>query len=153
MRDGTFRNPRTAYRRLFTAAGVDEPGLEALVRREGIEGALAELRDRGVAVTYEEFKAVSAGDPAYAEKFGQGANFRKPRAGSLTMTSGTSRSAGTAHPATSPYAGVNRSPAGCGHSRRAERSRPRGSRHRRYSPVFGMGARELSRQDARRARM
>jgi hypothetical protein len=95
-RDGIFRNPRSAYAGLLGRAGIDERGLAALVQRHGLEGALAELRDRGVAVTYEEFKAVNAGDRACASRFGRGTDFRNPRVASgLTVASSASRSGGT----------------------------------------------------------
>jgi hypothetical protein len=96
MREGIFRNPRSPFRTLMAEARIDEPRLEALVRREGVEGALAELRDRGVFATYEEFKAVSAGERTYEEKFGRGVDFGNPRvAPGLVVRSSGSRSGGT----------------------------------------------------------
>jgi hypothetical protein len=51
-----FANPTSPYRRLFAAAGCELDDVSALVRREGLEGALGELRRAGVYVTFEEFK-------------------------------------------------------------------------------------------------
>src|SRR5262249_26701455 len=96
VRDGVFRNPRSPFRTLMAAAGVDEQRLETLVRDAGIEGALTELRDRGVVVTYEEFKAVCAGEHTYANKFGRDVDFANPLAApDLVVRSSASRSGGT----------------------------------------------------------
>ncbi len=48
--------PDSPYRRLLDRAGCEPGDLRELVAREGVEGALRELRARDVYVTYEEFK-------------------------------------------------------------------------------------------------
>jgi hypothetical protein len=51
-----YRNRRSPYLRLLRAAGCESGDLRDLVAREGVEGALQELADRGVYVSLEEFK-------------------------------------------------------------------------------------------------
>jgi len=51
-----YRNPRSPYLRLLRAAGCERGDLQTLVRHEGIEGALHQLAERGVYVSFEEFK-------------------------------------------------------------------------------------------------
>jgi hypothetical protein len=53
-----LRQPRSPYRALMQAAGCEAGDLGALVRREGLEGALGRLHDAGVYVSYEEFKGI-----------------------------------------------------------------------------------------------
>ena len=48
--------PDSPYRDLLDRAGCEPGDLRALVDRDGVEGALRELRARDVYVTYEEFK-------------------------------------------------------------------------------------------------
>jgi len=52
-----FENPASPYRKLMTVAGCSPDDVRELVATEGIEGALAELREAGVYVSFEEFKA------------------------------------------------------------------------------------------------
>lgn len=56
VRRAVFSHSRSPYRQLFRASGCEPGDLAALVGREGIEGALAQLRDAGVYVSFEEFK-------------------------------------------------------------------------------------------------
>jgi hypothetical protein len=49
-------NPESPYLKLLAHAGIDAGDLEQLVRREGLDSALATLRDEGVFVAAEEFK-------------------------------------------------------------------------------------------------
>jgi len=51
-----FAHPQSPYRPLFAAAGCSLGDLRALVRRHGLEPALAELHRAGVYVSFEEFK-------------------------------------------------------------------------------------------------
>lgn len=51
-----FANPTSPYRQLFAAAGCELGDVTALVRRDGLEGALGALRRAGVFATFEEFK-------------------------------------------------------------------------------------------------
>ncbi len=51
-----FGHPRSPYRPLFAHAGCELGDLQERVRSRGLESALAELRDAGVYVGYEEFK-------------------------------------------------------------------------------------------------
>lgn len=51
-----FANPTSPYRKLLVAAGCGLGDVEGLVRREGLDGALGELRRAGVYATFEEFK-------------------------------------------------------------------------------------------------
>jgi hypothetical protein len=51
-----YRQPSSPYLRLLRHAGCELGDLCALVRREGIEGALTDLAGRGVYVTFDEFK-------------------------------------------------------------------------------------------------
>jgi hypothetical protein len=48
--------PASPYRALLRHAGCEAGDLRQLVAAEGVEGALAALRDKGVYVTFEEFK-------------------------------------------------------------------------------------------------
>ena len=53
---GIYTNPRSPYRKLLLHAGVEFADVVSLVRRHGVEGALARLYDAGVYVTLNEFK-------------------------------------------------------------------------------------------------
>ena len=53
---GIYPNPRSPYRKLLLHAGVEFADVVGLVRRYGVEGALAQLYDAGVYVTLNEFK-------------------------------------------------------------------------------------------------
>jgi hypothetical protein len=48
--------PRSPYRRLLAAAGCELGDVRALVAHEGLQGALTILADKGVSVTFDEFK-------------------------------------------------------------------------------------------------
>jgi len=48
--------PHSPYLRLLRMAGCELGDLRALVRQDGVEGALAQLLRRGVYVTFDEFK-------------------------------------------------------------------------------------------------
>jgi len=51
-----YRHAASPYRRLLEHAGCERGDLADLVTREGLEGALEALADRGVYVTYDELK-------------------------------------------------------------------------------------------------
>jgi len=56
LRDGVYENPRSPYLSLLEAAGAQLGDVAGLVRADGLEGALASLRDAGVYLTLDEFK-------------------------------------------------------------------------------------------------
>jgi hypothetical protein len=51
-----YANARSPYLRLLKAAGCEFGDLRTLIEREGLEGALDDLRERGVYVTSDEFR-------------------------------------------------------------------------------------------------
>jgi hypothetical protein len=51
-----FARPESPYGRLMRLAGCERGDLEALVDREGLEGALRALAERGVRLSFDEFK-------------------------------------------------------------------------------------------------
>lgn len=51
-----FGTPRSPYRRLLAHAGCERGDVQTLVQREGVEGALRQLAERGVYITFDEFK-------------------------------------------------------------------------------------------------
>lgn len=51
-----YSNPLSPYRELLRLAGCEYGDLEALVRQEGLEGALLKLYRQGVYLTIDEFK-------------------------------------------------------------------------------------------------
>ncbi|MGD9507215.1 MAG: hypothetical protein AB7I59_27135 [Geminicoccaceae bacterium] len=51
-----FGRPESPYARLFDHVGVDLDELRALIRRDGLEGALAQLAEAGVHLRLDEFK-------------------------------------------------------------------------------------------------
>jgi hypothetical protein len=55
---GIYGQPRSPFRALLVRAGAEYGDVAALVRADGVEGALGRLYDDGVYVTYEEFKGL-----------------------------------------------------------------------------------------------
>jgi hypothetical protein len=53
---GIYGYPRSPYLKLLRAAGCEVGDFRALLAREGVEGALMQLADQGVYLTYEELK-------------------------------------------------------------------------------------------------
>src|SRR5262245_14486389 len=51
-----FGNPRSPYRRLMLASKVHFDDVLVWVRRDGVEGALGAMYERGIYVTLDEFK-------------------------------------------------------------------------------------------------
>ncbi len=91
--------PRSPYLKLLRAAGVELGDVAALVDREGVEGALTVLADRGVYAGVEEFKGkqpMVRGSESFAVTE---ADFDNPfLAHDLEVQSGGTRSAGTRVP-------------------------------------------------------
>lgn len=56
LKHGVYENARSPYRKLLEHAGVRFTDAAGLVERQGVEGALEELHERGVYLTLEEFK-------------------------------------------------------------------------------------------------
>ena len=55
---GVFAAPHSPYRRLMAHAGLEPEDVRRLVRDEGLEGALEQLRAEGVGLTLEEFRGL-----------------------------------------------------------------------------------------------
>jgi hypothetical protein len=51
-----FANPRSPYRAMLEAAGIERGDVVALIAERGLEGALERLHDAGVYATLDEFK-------------------------------------------------------------------------------------------------
>ena len=51
-----YANPRSPYRALLEAAGIESGDVKTLIGDHGLEGALERLRDAGVYATLDEFK-------------------------------------------------------------------------------------------------
>jgi hypothetical protein len=93
VRRAVYERPGSPYRRLLGLAGCEYPDLEALVRREGIEGALRALCRAGVYLTSDEFKGrrpVVRGGTTFAVRLD---HLRNPRS-SVHLTAQTSGSGG-----------------------------------------------------------
>jgi hypothetical protein len=56
VRTAVFANPHSPYRKLFAIAHCEFGDVKSLVSERGLEGALRELYDAGVHITFEEFK-------------------------------------------------------------------------------------------------
>jgi hypothetical protein len=56
LENGVYANPRSPYRKLLDAAGIELGDVRGLVSERGLEGALEGLREAGVYATLEEFK-------------------------------------------------------------------------------------------------
>jgi hypothetical protein len=56
LREGIYAQPDSPYRALLRHAGVEPGDVEAAIREEGVEGALARLYDAGVRITLDELK-------------------------------------------------------------------------------------------------
>ena len=55
-RQSFFSQPGSPYQQLFALAGCEHGDLERMVRRDGVDGALATLARHGVYLTIDEFK-------------------------------------------------------------------------------------------------
>lgn len=86
-----YANPRSPYRALLLHAGCTFDDAQALLAREGVEGALAALRSQGVYVSFEEFKGLQPIVRGSLTLSPSPADFDNPRAGRYysTTTGGT----------------------------------------------------------------
>jgi hypothetical protein len=92
---GVFGHAQSPYRRLLDVAGIEFGDVEALVRRDGVEGALERLYDAGVRVTLSEFKGRRPIVRPGLELHVTGASFRNPLASAhFEKLTGGSRSVG-----------------------------------------------------------
>ncbi len=89
--DRIFDAPSSPYRALFTHAGCTRDDAHALVKREGVEGALAIWRAQGVYLSFEEFKGLQPIVRGSLTLTPSPASFDNPRAGAYysTTTGGT----------------------------------------------------------------
>jgi hypothetical protein len=93
---GIFRVEHSPYRRLFEHAGAELGDVLDLMRREGVEGALARLADAGVYVRLDEFKGRTPIRRGSLEFGVASRDFDNPLSGRhVEVQSGGSRSAGT----------------------------------------------------------
>jgi hypothetical protein len=93
---GIFRVKHSPYRRLFEHAGAELGDVLDLMRREGVEGALARLADAGVYVRLDEFKGRTPIRRGSLEFDVASRDFDNPLSGRhVEVQSGGSRSAGT----------------------------------------------------------
>ena len=56
VEQGVFANPRSPYRKLLDSIGCTLNDVRELLAHEGLDGTLLRLRERGVYVSFEEFK-------------------------------------------------------------------------------------------------
>jgi hypothetical protein len=84
--DRVFANPRSPYGVLLRHAGCTREDARHLVAREGVEGALAVLRARGVYVSFEEFKGLQPIERGSLSLTPSPADFDNPRAGRYYST-------------------------------------------------------------------
>jgi hypothetical protein len=56
VRRSVFSNPSNPYVKLFEHAGCEIGDLERLIQQEGLESALRQLYNRGIYLTYDEFR-------------------------------------------------------------------------------------------------
>jgi hypothetical protein len=75
---GVYGDPRSPFRQLLLAAGVEYGDAGALVRERGIEGALAELYGVGVHLSYEEAKGIRAVERAGIDRRLAAADLENP---------------------------------------------------------------------------
>jgi hypothetical protein len=95
-REAIYPRPSSPYHRLLARAGCEYGDLERMVRREGVEAALATLLRNGVYLTVDEFKGrrpIIRGSTTVAAEVG---SLRDPGATShLWVHTGGSRGAGS----------------------------------------------------------
>jgi len=89
--DAVYGYARSPYRRLLALAGCERGDVARLVAQEGLDGALRVLADRGVYVTFDEFKGRRAAERGSASLWFTERDFDNPRARShyLEFTGGT----------------------------------------------------------------
>jgi len=99
VRHAVFGNPRNPYHRMFQLAGCSRDDLERSVKRDGLETALAQLRDEGVYLSHAEFKGQQPIVRNGRQIPSTAASFLNPRAGGHYLTSSSgSRSQGVSSP-------------------------------------------------------
>ena len=97
LEGSVFAHPRSPYRWLLRAAGCEFGDVRALVKAEGLEGALQRLCEAGVYVTLDEFKGRTALIRGSQRLGVTERDFDPPAAaGHLETRTGGSRGAGTA---------------------------------------------------------
>jgi hypothetical protein len=103
---GIYGNPSSPYRVLLRRAGCEPGDFARLVSKEGVEGALHQLRDAGVYLTFDEFKGrrdVERG--AHRFRF-RAADFDTPRVlPGVASRSGGTRGASTRVGTSLPFLG------------------------------------------------
>jgi hypothetical protein len=120
-RGGTFLNtvkavvyghPSSPYLQLLQMAGCEHGDLAAMVKRDGVDGALEQLRRSGVYLTYDEFKGrvdIVRGSRTFRFKEDE---FDNPLPGTVGMQrTGGTRSAGSLVPLRLDYINHHRAPA------------------------------------------
>ena len=96
---GIYANSRSPYRRLLEHAGYKFEDVQALVRDQGLEGALSHLHDKGIYVTLDEFKGRAPIRRPGLEFSVSAFDFDNPLLTShLAGSSGASRGSGTRVP-------------------------------------------------------
>src|SRR5208283_5601871 len=95
-REAIFANPGNPYHEMFRLAGCAFPDLERAVKRDGLEPALAALRQQGVYLTHDEFKGKTPIVRSGREIPARDGAFRNPLVvGLIESRSSGSRSKGT----------------------------------------------------------
>lgn len=96
VRRDIFGRPGSLYHTLFRHAGCEAGDVEALLRREGLEGALERLFRAGIYLTVDEFKGRTPLVRGSLRREVRAEGLRSPRAAhQLRAASGGSRSPGT----------------------------------------------------------
>ena len=90
-----YARPDDPYRALLVHAGVAYPAVEALIEREGVDGALLKLAAAGVYVSLDEFKGRRPIRRGSLELPVAPDGFAAPDGAGLRVRSGATRSAGT----------------------------------------------------------
>ena len=97
VRRGVYENPRSPYRALLRHAACEYGDLEALVRRDGVEGALGVLLRQGVYLTVNELKGRSRAVRGGTTVVAGPERLRNPAAAlHVPVRTGGSRGGGTA---------------------------------------------------------
>ena len=83
---GVYENPASPYLALLKAAGYGWPDVREMVRRQGLEPTLLELRRNGVYVSFEEFKGLQPIVRGSTTMHVSPADFDNPTAGRFYST-------------------------------------------------------------------
>jgi hypothetical protein len=96
LENAVYPFPRSPYSQLLDQAGCGLEDVKKLVRADGLERALEKLREAGVYITLDEFKARRAARRGSQSYWFAEADFDNPRLRfHFEVTSGGTRSAGT----------------------------------------------------------